>query len=173
VKKNVKSVCESKSFELIFNEFFSTIRNYIYYKGCDSDQAEDIAQEAFITLWNNCKKVEYNRALFYLKRIANNKFLNVVKHNKVVLNYSKQKTSNSNIETPQFLIEEKEFKQKLQNAINSLTDKEKEVFLLNRIDKKTYSQIAEFLEISIKAVEKRMHNALKKIKDKIKYSNNI
>jgi DNA-directed RNA polymerase specialized sigma subunit len=37
---------------------------------------------------------------------------------------------------------------------------EREVFLLNRIEKKKYKEISEMLNISVKAVEKRMHQAL-------------
>ena len=66
-----------------------------------------------------------------------------------------------------FLLEEKEFMQKLENAIASLSEKQREVFLLNRIDKKTYTEIAVFLDISKKAVEKRMHNALKVLRKEI------
>jgi len=167
VEKSKNSICESKYFKILFNDFFSVIRNHIYYKGCDFNQAEDIAQETFISLWQNCQKVDYDHALYYLKRVSNNKFLNVIKHKKVVLNYNKQKRTIINNETPEFIIEEKEFVIKLQNAINSLSNKEKEVFLLNRIDKKTYKEMATFLDISVKAVEKRMHNALKKLKNKI------
>jgi len=42
----------------------------------------------------------------------------------------------------------------------NLPSKQREVFLLNRIDKKKYAEIAEMLGISVKAVEKRMQKAL-------------
>ena len=162
-----KSVCESKNFETLFNSHATTLRNYIYYKSGDENLAEDIVQESFITLWQNCKKVVYDHALFYLKRIANNKFLNVVKHKKVVLNYSKQKADEVNNQSPEFILEEKEFMTKLKTVIENLPEKQREVFLLNRIDKKTYKEIAELLDLSVKGVEKRMHNALIIIREKI------
>ena len=46
-------------------------------------------------------------------------------------------------------------------------EKQKEVFLLSRIEKMKYREIAEMLEISVKAVEKRMHLALLEMKEKI------
>jgi len=162
-----KSVCEPNNFETLFNNHATTLRNYIYYKSGDKDLAEDIVQESFITLWENCAKVTYNQALFYLKRIANNKFLNVVKHKNVVLKYSKQKIDEVNNQSPQFILEEKEFMTKLKTIIESLPEKQRDVFLLNRIDKKTYNEIADLLDLSVKAVEKRMHNALKVIREKI------
>ena len=165
--KPEKSVCESKNFDALFKQHSRTLRNYIYYKCGDASLAEDLVQEAYIKLWNNCKKIPFAKALFFLKRVANNAFLNVVKHKKVVLQHEQIKKSEVDIESPQFILEEKEFMQKLENAIASLSEKQREVFLLNRIDKKTYSEIAVFLDISKKAVEKRMHNALKVLRKEI------
>ncbi|MEO0626668.1 MAG: sigma-70 family RNA polymerase sigma factor, partial [Bacteroidota bacterium] len=63
-------------------------------------------------------------------------------------------------ESPGFKMEETEFYQQLQSAIAALPEKNRIVFLMNRIDKLTYREIAERLEISQKAVEKRMSKAL-------------
>ena len=41
------------------------------------------------------------------------------------------------------------------------------MFLLNRIEKKTYKEIAEHIDISVKAVEKRMHAALLVMRENI------
>ncbi len=165
--KPKKSVCEATHFDAIFKQHSRTLRNYIFYKCGDSDLAEDLVQEAYIKLWNNCKKIPFANALFFLKKVANNAFLNVVKHKKIVLQHEQIQKSKIDIENPEFLLEEKEFMQKLENAIANLSEKQRQVFLLNRIDKKTYHEIAIFLDISKKAVEKRMHNALKTLRKEI------
>ncbi|WP_238527931.1 RNA polymerase sigma factor [Aquimarina agarivorans] len=48
-----------------------------------------------------------------------------------------------------------------------LPEKEREVFLLSRKDKKTYREIAEIVGLTQKGVERRMHLALKKLKEKL------
>ena len=85
---------------------------------------------------------------------------------KVVLSYNLIGRKETTNESPEFIMEEKEFMDKLQNAISDLKDGQREVFLLNRIDKKTYKEISELLSISVKAVEKRMHLALKQLRRK-------
>jgi RNA polymerase sigma-70 factor (ECF subfamily) len=64
-------------------------------------------------------------------------------------------------------MQEKEFNTKLQSAIESLPEGQKTAFLMNRIDQMTYAEIAEALDISVKAVEKRMHLALKTLRAEI------
>ena len=155
-----KSVCESKHYESIFNAHAETLRNFVYYKCGSEQQAEDIVQDAFVKLWKNCAKVIFTKAKSYLYTVANNMFLNEVAHQKVVLKYKQQTPSRVSNETPEFVLRHKEFQEKLQRTIAKLPDGQREVFLLNRIDKKTYAEIAEIIGLSVKAVEKRMHKAL-------------
>ena len=56
---------------------------------------------------------------------------------------------------------------KLKSAIADLPDRQREVFLLSKIDKKTYEEIAELSNVSVKAIEKLMHKALVTIREKI------
>jgi len=162
-----KSVCESKHFESIFNAHAETLRNFVYYKCGSQQQAEDIVQEAFVKLWKNCAKVIFAKAKSYLYTVANNMFLNEIAHEKVVLKYKQQIPNKVSNETPEFVLQQKEFQEKLQRTIAELPEGQREVFLLNRIDKKTYTEIAEIIGISVKGVEKRMHKALLTLRKEI------
>lgn len=122
--------------------------------------AEDLVQDAFVKLWENCAKVPLEKAKSFLFTTANNLFLNKVNHQKVVLKFEQKGHSEADQQSPAFLLEEAEFKHKLENAINALPEDQRIVFLMNRIDQKKYREIAEILDISVKAVEKRMHKAL-------------
>jgi len=165
------SVCEEKNFKMIFDNHSEVIRNFIYYKCGDLQQAEDITQEAFIKLWNNCKKVLLEKAKSFVMKVAQNAFFNEVKHKKVILKYNEAvDTSKLYDHSPEFLMEEKEFLLKLQQCISNLAPKQREVFLLSRKDKKTYREIADIIGITQKAVERRMHLALKELKEKIGFA---
>ena len=56
------SVCEEKVFETTFTQYAQILRNFIYYKCGDSARADDLVQEAFVTLWKNCAKVPFAKA---------------------------------------------------------------------------------------------------------------
>jgi len=158
------NVCQEQVFQSIFMTQAESLRNFMYYKTGNLQQAEDFMQDAFGKLWENCAKVMAAKAKSFLFTIANNLFLNQVAHKKVVLKFENQGHSQQTNINPQFLLEEQEFKQRLEAAISALPEGQRVVFLMNRIDKKKYREIAEALAISVKAVEKRMHQALKALR---------
>ncbi|CAL2106314.1 RNA polymerase sigma-70 factor, ECF subfamily [Tenacibaculum sp. 190524A02b] len=157
--KSSKSVCEEKNFDALFQSYYKTATNYIYYKCGNLQQAEDIVQDAFVKIWKRCAEVIYDTARAFLYTICNNALRNEFEHQKVVLKHEAIPKSDRNHESPDFILETEEFKNKLENAIANLSDKEREVFLLSRIDKKSYKEIAEITGISVKGVERRMSNA--------------
>ena len=166
---DLPNLCNQKIFTNLFKENIKPLRNFLYFKFGDTEQANDVAQEAFTKLWENCSKVSIEKAKSYVYTIANNTTLNLIKHQKVVLQY-KNSTDKPSIfiESPEFQMQEADFKQKLENAINQLTEAQRVCFLMHRIEDKKYAEIAEILGISVKAVEKRMHGALQALKNNIK-----
>jgi len=165
--KTDKNVCNENVYSKIYLEYATTIWNFIFFKCGNQDEADDLVQEAFIKLWNNCEKVPPEKAKSFLYKVVNNTFLNVVAHKKVILKHQTQYQHHNNDQSPQYIMEENEFKEKLQNAINNLTERQRTAFLLNRIEGKKYREIAEILDISVKAVEKRMSLALKALRSEI------
>jgi RNA polymerase sigma-70 factor (family 1) len=162
------NLCESTIFSSVFHKHAKSLRNFLLYKYGDEAAAEDIVQEAFIKLWQNCSQVSLEKAKSYLYTVANNLSLNRLAHQKVKLNYATQNIQKTTtIESPDYLIEEEQFKDKLLKAIDSLNETQRVAFLMHRIDGKKYAEIAEELNISVKAVEKRIHLALIAMKSKI------
>lgn len=166
-KNQISGICEEMAFTSFFRLNATALRNYLLYKFGNEEHANDVVQETFIKLWENCASVPVEKAKSYIYTIANNASLNVIAHQKVVLNYSKNNVSERTAENPEFILEEQEFKTKLQAAIANLTESQRTAFLLNRIDGKKYAEIAEMLDISVKAVEKRISGALVSLRKEI------
>ncbi|BFP41959.1 RNA polymerase sigma-70 factor [Flavobacteriaceae bacterium GF1] len=161
------NVCEEHIFSSIFKDNSKTVFNYIYYKFGNEEKASDAVQEAFVKLWENCTKVSPEKAKSYLYTVANNLYLNVIKAEKVRLKYADLHSNSINRESPEYVLEEKQFQKKLDDALNALPENQRTTFLLNRIDGKKYSEIAEMEGVSVKAIEKRMHLALKTLREQI------
>jgi len=161
---DLKNICKPKIFEKVFKTHAKDLKRFLYFKFNDLETAEDVMQDAFVKLWKNCGDVSLEKVKSYLFTIGNNMFLNIKKHEQVVRKNKFRHTKNSTNESPEFLLIEKEYLEKIEKAIANLSEKQREVFLLSRIEKKKYKEIAAMLNISVKAVEKRMHNALLKMR---------
>ena len=168
MSKLLSSICSPEVYDQFFREQAKGLRNFLFYKYGSEKDAEDVVQEAFIRLWKNCEKVPLEKAKGFLYTAANNLSLSIKRHEKVKLTHSMEvKPSDRDYEDPEYSLLEHEFREKLKNAIEALPERQREAFLLNRIEKKTYNEIAEIMEVSVKAIEKLMHKALIKIRKEI------
>ena len=162
-----QNICNESAFKKVYDDYNKEVWRFIYYKCGDEAQADDLVQDAFIKLWQNCAKTTITKARSFLYTITNNAFLNEVAHKKVVLKHARSTADRVNSESPEHILEQKQFKDKLEKVIAELPEGQRTAFLLNRIDDKKYAEIAELLNISVKAVEKRMSLALSVLRKEI------
>ena len=161
------SVCEDHIFSKLYDTYAQTLANHLYYKFGDILNPKDTAQEAFIKLWENCKKVDISKAKSYLYTIANNMMLNQVKHHKVVLNFRKIKPKEYTNESPEFLLQKEEFLANYQKVLGKLSEEQRVAFLLNKAEGKKHQEIADELGVTKKVVEYRVYSAFKQIKEEL------
>ena len=164
---NEKGIDQS-GFDLIFNQWYEPIRNFIYYKTGNVELAEDIAQDTFLKIWEKRDEIKISTIKAFLFTIATNLLNNKMDHQKVSFKFVNAYEQPGAASSPEFEMEMKEFNEKLQRALDDLDDKKRTVFLMNRIDELTYKQIADNLGLSVKAIEKRMEKALAFLRHRIK-----
>lgn len=152
---------ELREFKDVFDRFYYPVKNFLYYKLGDVALAEDLVQEVFLKTWEkrDSIRLETVKSLLYTiaANLANNHFSSARARFEFEL---KENLDHPTQENPHYLLENTEFKTMLEKALAELPEKQRTVFLMSRMDDLTYSEIAERLEISVKAVEKRMHEAL-------------
>ena len=157
----LNSLCDQIVFEKVYKQYSKDLFRFLTYSFQDTTLSEDITQNVFLKLWDQCEKYDLRNIKSLIFTMGKNLSLNEIKRN--------QKTDGAPIkeihfsESPHELLEEKQFKEKLTQSLNQLSEKERIVFLMNRIDNLTYHEIADQLSVSQKTVEKRMHQALKKL----------
>lgn len=163
-----QNICDKKIFSQVYEKYGDDVHNFLYYKYGDQYHPSDKTQEAFIKLWEHCKKVTLSSAKSFLFTVANNLLLNEIKHQKVVLQYQKIKPKDYTYENPEFLLEKEQFLQQYQKAMSSLTEEQRVAFSLSKIEGKKHSEIAEMLGVTQKVVEYRIYSAFDKLKSELK-----
>ena len=149
-----------KTFENIFHHYYSPLCNYAARIIHDHDQAEDIVQGLFIQLFekNNLNAIQNKEA--YLLRSVRFKCIDFLRKKTTT-------TSLDNIEetASEFHdISEDDIEPLFHYYAAKLPPKIREVFLLSRVSKLTYKEIAEELNLSQKTVENQIGSALKKLR---------
>ncbi len=160
MEKETNIVLTSSEFKSLFEEYFKAIKNFIYFKVGDSGMAEDLAQDAFVKLWENRGSIKKSTVKSYLYTIANNTTINQLKRNQLKYKFQGQLEVSSEFENPEFQLIKKEYEIKLNDALAKIPEGSREVFLMNRIEGLKYKEIAERLGLSVKAIEKRMSKAI-------------
>ena len=160
---------EKSDFIELFNRLYQPVRNFVFYQTGDSGVADDIAQDTFSKIWEKRDTIRKETAKQLAYTIAANLCKNRFEHQKIVLAFEGGYHAAGSAESPEFEMEMNQFNERLKGAINGLNEKNRVVFLMNRIDGLTYNEIATNLGLSVKAIEKRMRNALDDLKTKIEY----
>ena len=102
-------------------------------------------------------------------KIAGDIFINQHRHRKVQMKFKTKAVDETFGESPEELVSFKELSKNYELALEKLPEKQRAVFLMSRMDGLKYYEIADNLGLSVKAVEKRMKNALDFIKEAIGY----
>lgn len=154
-------------FKAVFDQNYQYILNYLFYLSGDVALAEDLTQDVFMQLWDKRLQVKEDTVRPWLFTIARNCFLKNIRRQKYDLKFRSVFIEDVENESPEYILEMKEFDKKLQDSLAGLPDKCRVVFLMNRIDGLSYREIADNHGVSIKAVEKQMSKALAILREKL------
>jgi len=156
-------------FKKCFDQYFDPLRNYIYYKCGDNELSTDIVQDVFLKVWEKSIDTSSNSIKSLLYKMAKDSLFDYYRKNKVANKYLERLKLDFSANTPDEILEYKELQEQYEKSLATLGEKQRTVFLMSRMENLTYKEIAERLSISIKAVEKRMSQALKVLKQKVGY----
>lgn len=171
---------EEKRKEVLFRELYdnnySLVRYYIGSYINNREQAEDIAQEVFVSLWNNIHKLEKGSERGYILTIARNKCLNMLRRKKLTAEYAKYseikiKEDYLNLvalESTFNFIVTKELEDLVVSALNRMPPKISSTFKLSKFKSLKQEEIAVQENISVRAVEYRLKKAILILKKELR-----
>ena len=152
------------SYNRLFVRYYSRLCCYVYRLLGEKEDAEDVVQELFLTLWNNRKKIAIvENVSGYLYKMARNLALN---HIRTQTNY-KTVLENREEQLPYYEenpLETEEFRMALYDCINLLPGRCKEVLLLHRVKGLKQKEIADQLSISVKTIKNQIWTSLQRLK---------
>ena len=158
------------AFEQLFRSYFTPLCSFAQKFVNDADEAKDIVHNVFINLWNKRTEVDMETSLkSYLFQGVHNRSLNYIRDHKKIVQFDAPQNESelAHYLESQDHLESSEAEGRINRALDSLPDKCREIFLMNRFDGLKYREIAEKLDISIKTVETQMSRALKTLRERL------
>jgi RNA polymerase sigma-70 factor (family 1) len=163
----IPTALTKSEFKSCFDQLFDPVRNYLFYRSRDTELATDLTQEVFLKLWEKQIPFDPKQTKALLYKMAGDLFISHIRRTKVADKYVNSIGFNFEEQDPQSQLQYQELKAKYEQILSELPEKQRTVFLMNRTEELSYKEIAERLEISVKAVEKRMSKALSVLRNSL------
>lgn len=162
---------DERAFTLLFRKFY---KNLVLFAGNflpEKEVCEDIVQSVFVNIWDKRKEMDITTSFrsFLLKSVKNS-CLDELRHRKVVVEHENSYGIlgvDADLSTEQYVLYS-ELVTHLNDALNQLSDKQREVFEMSRLQGVKYKKIAQKLNISERAVEDRMAKTMKILRKYLK-----
>lgn len=159
---------DEEAFKELYLSFYKAVLFFITQYVPNSCAAEDLAQESFFYLWENRARLEPGRGCrSYLLSIARSKALNYLRETR----YNRKWIDSVEIRYPsEELLEKicnKDLLIRINDVIEKLPDKQREVLILSRKRYFSNKEIAQKLQVSIKTVEYRIMKALRQVRQNL------
>jgi len=159
---------DNQAFKKLVMLYQQMVANLAFKFVHNAQDAEDIAQDVFFTIWKKAGTFRRESSLStWIYRITSNRALNFLrKHKHDMQSFSGDeliRKADSDEKKPDNLLEQAENRRIFYMALDKLPEKQRIPFMLNKLEGMSYKQIAENLKLSVANVEARIHRAKKSL----------
>lgn len=161
---------DSNAFKEIFERFYGLLFTHAYKRLADEDEAKDLVQELFEVLWTKRQQLVITSTLSsYLYTSVRNRILNYIDHKKVQEKYvsSLGEFLEQDTYCSDYLIREKQLSDLIEQEIDALPTKMREIFILSRKKNLSHKEIADKLNLSEQTVRTQVKKALRILRPRI------
>jgi RNA polymerase sigma-70 factor (ECF subfamily) len=169
------------NFDEIYHKYGTRVLNLAFRFVGDEETARDLTQDVFIKIYQNLDNFRYQSQIYtWIYRVAVNHFINYQKkerkkywlslmNQKVMDIVNSRNVDNLSTDThsPDRIVEKSEREKIILALIHSLHIKYKAPLLLQRYENLSYQEIAETLNLTVGAVESRIHRAKRQLIKKL------
>lgn len=161
---------KKRKFEQFFILTFPKVKAFAWKILHSEEDAEDVAQDIFVKLWDNTEIWE-NKETWdsYIYTMARNQIYNFLKHKSVELNYQ-EKIVQENSLSSSFEADihdelyAKEIELLIKLTLDNMPEQRKKVFSMSRLEGQSNQEIADTLQLSVRTIERHIYLALQELK---------
>lgn len=158
---------DDNAFTALYERYAAFLFNTAVVKLKDQEEAREIVQNVFISLWTN-RKANILDIRSYLFGAVYNQCNNIYRSNASARDHHLQYSRLKELYTSELPLERKELHQELVAAINMITPASKEAFIKLYMQRKRLKDIAIEMDINVQSVKNHIQYALKTLRGYLK-----
>ena len=173
-----------KAYRELLGRFQRPVFSIIYRMIRDREQAEDLAQETFVRVFNNIDRYDPRfKFSSWIFKIATNLTIDWIRRKEldtVSIDGSRNAVTAEQIEAtsitiastdenPEELLEAKELGEEIEGAIGKLRPEYKAAILLRHVEGREYQEIAEILSLPLGTVKTYIHRGRNELRDQLQH----
>lgn len=170
---------ENKSivFDSIFRRTYSRLYFYALSLLSDESDADDVVEEVFFELWGRMDEIDLDGNIeAFLYRAVYTRSVNVLKRRNVSagrlaaiedINNMRMEYYSGFNDDPLHSMENAELRRKIEDTIDMLPEKCRQVFRMSYLNGMRNNDIAEELQLSVRTVEAHMYRALRFLRERL------
>jgi RNA polymerase sigma-70 factor (family 1) len=161
---------DKTAFYEIFERYWDVLYNAAYMRLRSHEEAEEIVQELFTTLWDKRRTLEIANLPVYLHVAVRKRVLNTIRRKLTEQKYWDYCAAffPAIHNTTEEMISFHELTHEIEEAINHLPERSRQVFKLNKVEGKPIAEIAKFLKLSERSIEYDLARSLKTLRVHLK-----
>ena len=162
---------DKEAFRFFFDKYYADLVNFVNLYLNNPLVAEDIVQDIFIWFWDHRHAIRIETSVkAYIIRASKNKSLNYIRSEKRKLHFHEKLAAvdTDSTDLPDEYPDAAQMRLLIQQILDALPPRVREIFLMGKEKNMTYRQIAQELGIAEKTVENQMGTALRKIREQLR-----
>ena len=165
----------TKEIESVYNLYVNELFTYGLYLGFERETVKDAVHDVFVKITTSSDNLDnISNIKFYLFRSLKNRLLDIHKNQKEHIELENIDPAleipfNIQVNVEELLIEREEQKQiktEIEQMLNALTDRQREIIYLRYVQEYDYDQIAQLLNISVHGCRKLVSTAIRSLREK-------
>lgn len=173
---------DTGAFDTLFKKHTRRIVNFAYRFVRNRDVAEELAQEVFLKVYQNAESYQIqSKFTSWLYTIATNVCLNEIRKPQYRVKHQSMYFSSNNdsgeeeiqreiavTNGPDRMLEQQAIERVIRESLELIPEKQRIAFILNKYQELSYSEVADVLEVSEKAVKSLIHRAKETLANRLK-----
>jgi RNA polymerase sigma-70 factor (ECF subfamily) len=161
---------DREAFERVVQEQKDPVYSYAARMLRRPAEAQDVAQEALVRLWQHRRTVEAGTARFWLRRTVHNLCIDRLRRRRASPELDdalEEGISPDRRVGPSRLAESAELGRKIEDALGTLSHRDRAVLILREVQELPYSEIARILDLPLGTLKARLHRARERLRTKL------